>query len=111
MKTISNLTPVRLTSWDATKRSEMVMVYDMGLDPDLGTTDADCLFGAARTLCLSSDPAYYDIQDKRYANPVVLSDGELVKLDRNGRIYRIKCMGRNERFEYYSDLLHFELVG
>lgn len=114
MKTISNNTAVRLTTWDATRRSQMAMIHDMGLDKDLvewgRVDDTNCLYGAARTIFLSSDPQAYELDDAKYANPVILEDGELVRLDRNGKTYRVKCMGRNGKFEYYSDLLHFELV-
>ena len=111
MKTISNNTAVRLTTWDATRRSQMAMVKDMGAMEGYAdmVTDADCLYGAARTIFLSSDPKAYEIDDAKYANPVVLEDGELVKLDRNGKIYKVRCMGARGKFEYYSDLLHFEL--
>jgi len=110
LKVIKNETPVRLETWDATRKSQMAMIHDMGRDPMLGTSDEDCLYGSARTIFLSNDLSYYEQDDKRYANPLILKDGELVKLDRNGKIYRVKCMGSNGKFAYYSDILHFELI-
>jgi hypothetical protein len=110
MKTISNHTAIKLNNWSANDNFQIAMVHDMGLDPDLHTTDADCLYASARTMFLSSNTADYDRDNARYANPVMVDDGEIVTLERNGKQYKVHCTGYKGRFEYYTDILHFELV-
>lgn len=112
MKQISNLSIVKLTTWDVNNSFEVAMVHDMGINPEYAkyVTDSDRIYGSARTLFLRSDTGCYQIEDKKYANPIMLDNGELVQLTSNNRIYKVICTGHNGKFEYYQDILHFELV-
>lgn len=110
MPTVRNGSVIALKSWNLNDCFERAMVHDMGLDASLGTTDANCLYGSARALFLSSNTGDYERDEKRYANPLILNDGDMVRLNRNGKIYRVKNMGYRGKFAYYTDILHFELI-
>lgn len=110
MKTIKNNQPVRMSNWNENSKHEAAMIHDMKLDPDYAefVTDNDRLYASARPSFLTTNSEWYAAEDEAYKNLLTLEDGELVKLESNGRTYRVKAM--RKKFEYLTDIIHFELV-
>lgn len=110
MKTIKDNTPVRMSNWNEGNKHEAAMIHDLGINPDYAefVTDNDRLYASARASFLSNSPEMYEAEDKLYENMMTIEDGELVKLDSNGKTYRVKAM--RKRFEYLTDIIRFELV-
>ena len=111
-KTIRNGQAVRMSTWDINRKSRMAMIHDMGVQDwyKEHVTDEDRVYASARTIFLSQDPAYYEQDDKKYANPLELVNGEIVRLEGNGRLYKV--IDKHPRgWAYVMDPICFELVG
>lgn len=112
IKTIKNGTILRLPNWRG--KMEVAEVSDLGIKEWYKdrVTDNDRLYASARTVFLTSDVSRYEDEDKRYSNTITVEHGEVVRLRENGKLYKVKCMSgyKDKRFEYLSDLLHFELI-
>ena len=110
-KTIRNGQAVMMNTWKIERASERAMVHDMGVMDFYKeyVTDEDRVFASTREIFLSNDPAAYEADNRKYANPLVLVNGEIVRLEGNGKLYRVVDM-RPRGWEYISDPIHFELV-
>lgn len=110
-KTIRNGMPVRMNTWDVNRKSQMAMINDMGVQDFYKdhVTDSDRLFASARTIFLSNDPAYYEQDDMKYANPLELVNGEIVMLEANGKLYKVVDK-HPRKWAYLMDPIGFELV-
>ena len=109
MKTIDNKMVVRMNTWNNT--FDAAKIVDMGCDDYYKNfvDDTNRVYASNRSLFLSNDPRMYDIENAKYANPVELINGEIVKLATNGKLYRVVDM-TNGKWENISDPIHFELV-
>lgn len=109
MKTISNKMAVKMNTW--TNAFDAAMVMDMGADEYWKNyvNDANRVYASNRSLFLSNDACMYDAENEKYANPLELTNGEIVVLESNGKKYRVVDM-TNGKWEYIADPIHFELV-
>lgn len=106
-KTIRDGQPIMMSNWNINRPSERAMAIDLrarGYD----TPDEERLYGSVRTIFLSNDPAYYAEDDRKYADPLILEPGEIVRLAGTALLYRVHPM--RPRYEYISDIIHFDLV-
>lgn len=110
-KTIRNGQAVMMNTWKKEHASQRAMVRDMGVMDFYKerVTDEDRVYASARPIFLCNNPAYYEEEERKYANPLVLVNGEIVRLEGNGKLYRVVDM-RPRGWEYISDPIHFELV-
>lgn len=110
-KTIRNGQAVRMSTWDANRSSQRAKIMDMGVMDFYKdhVTDADRVYAAPRSIFLSNDPAYYEQSDREYANPLELVNGEVVRLEANGKLYRVVDM-HPRKWAYITEPIHFELV-
>lgn len=111
MTTIYNKMAVRMNTWNINSPAETAMIMDMGTDPFWSqyVKDEDRVYAGSRSIFLSNDPRSYEADEIAYANPVVLTDGEIVMLEDNGKLYKVVDMTKG-KWEYLSDPIHFELV-
>ena len=109
MKTISNKMAVKMNTW--TNAFDAAKIVDMGMDDDYKNyvDDTNRVYASNRSLFLSNDARMYDAENEKYANPLELTNGEIVVLESNGKKYRVVDM-TNGKWEYISDPIHFELV-
>lgn len=110
-KTIRNGQAVMMNTWKKEHIFQRAMVHDMGVMDFYKerVTDEDRVFASTRPIFLSNNPAHYDEENRKYANPLVLVNGEIVRLEGNGKLYRVVDM-RPHGWEYISDPINFELV-
>lgn len=111
VKTIKHGQIVRMSNWDATKKHQMAKVSDMGFDKILGAyvTDEDRVYASVRTIALYGNKEYYKQEDAEWSGDILtLEPNELVRLESNNRIYKVHPM--RPKFEYISDIIHFDLV-
>lgn len=108
-KTIKDGTAYRMSNWE-NRPSRRAMVHDLGSKDFYRDycTDEDRLYGSPRTMFLSNDPAYYEQDDLRYANPITLEPGEIVRLEGTELLYRVVPATKN--YQYITTITYFELV-
>ena len=111
-KTIRDGQPVRMSNWDVNRKSQVAMVHDMGVQDFYKdhVTDGDRLYASARTMFLSAYTDYYIKDDEKYANPLELVNGEVVRLEANGRLYKVVDV-HPKGWNYTLDPIHFKLIG
>ena len=110
-KTIRNGQAVMMNTWEKEHASQRAMVRDMGVMDFYKerVTDEDRVYASARTIFLCNNPAHYEADERKYANPLVLVNGEIVRLEGNGKLYRVIDI-HPRGWKYISDPIHFELV-
>ncbi len=110
-KVIRNGQAVMMSTWDKSSKAERAEIMDMGvMEPyKEWVTDEERVYASCRTIFLCSEPAYYEEDDRKYANPLVLENGEIVRLESNGKLYKVVDV-RPRGWEYIADPIHFELI-
>lgn len=111
-KTIRNGQAIMMNNWNIDRRSERASVRDMGMDEFYKDriSDEERVYGAVRGISLYGPglEGLYEIEDKKYENPLILAPGEIVRLESNNKLYKVVPV--RPKWEYIGDIIHFELV-